>query len=269
VSIIDLLYSNKFFTLVKRNAELKNLHKGEDCYIVGNGVSLKYYDLNLLRDKVTIGCNSLFYHNEFESMNCDYYLLPTSFAFHKYRKYYGNWHRNILGNINLERIKEFDKTIYITSLTNYLKLRDKRYFYIHHFNNRSIDLKNIQMDNKFAFMDDSLNSMIGTALWMGFSKIYFIACDYLFSPFTNGHFFESGKGKTLNENSYKKDLLKLIKEHVDFKIVTTHKSLTHDDNYIDYYEIFDKFPSYRENTDIVDKKILDQLNSFSDFYDIY
>ena len=38
--------------LLKSNLDYKDLHKGEDCYIIGNGDSLKYYNLELFNNKL-------------------------------------------------------------------------------------------------------------------------------------------------------------------------------------------------------------------------
>lgn len=39
-------------SLTKKNKKFKNILKGKDLYIVGNGASLKYYDLEVLKDKM-------------------------------------------------------------------------------------------------------------------------------------------------------------------------------------------------------------------------
>ena len=56
VNLIDNCRRNALFRLqytlnketrnnLKKNKNLKNIHKGERCFIIGNGPSLKYYDL--------------------------------------------------------------------------------------------------------------------------------------------------------------------------------------------------------------------------------
>ena len=48
-----------------RNQKYKEAHAGEGCYIFGNGVSIKYFDLTKFNDKPSIGCGVLFLHNNF------------------------------------------------------------------------------------------------------------------------------------------------------------------------------------------------------------
>ncbi|MEJ5200830.1 MAG: 6-hydroxymethylpterin diphosphokinase MptE-like protein [Anaerolineales bacterium] len=45
---------------IRRLAVLKDSRKGERCFIIGNGPSLKHTDLSKLRDEYTIGMNRIF-----------------------------------------------------------------------------------------------------------------------------------------------------------------------------------------------------------------
>lgn len=44
----------------ERLLQFKNIHQGEDCFIIGNGPSLNKMDLSLLNDYYTIGMNKIF-----------------------------------------------------------------------------------------------------------------------------------------------------------------------------------------------------------------
>ena len=44
----------------RKVAGLKDIHKGQRCFIVGNGPSLKIEDLDLLKDEITFACNKIF-----------------------------------------------------------------------------------------------------------------------------------------------------------------------------------------------------------------
>lgn len=46
----------------ERLAELRNRHRGQRCFILGNGPSLKETDLRRLRDEVTFGQNRIYLH---------------------------------------------------------------------------------------------------------------------------------------------------------------------------------------------------------------
>jgi hypothetical protein len=43
-----------------RLAALKDAHRGERCFLIGNGPSLKQTDLSLLKNEFTIGTNRIY-----------------------------------------------------------------------------------------------------------------------------------------------------------------------------------------------------------------
>lgn len=45
---------------IRRLEELKNIHKGKRCFILGNGPSLNQTDLSLLEDEITFGLNRIY-----------------------------------------------------------------------------------------------------------------------------------------------------------------------------------------------------------------
>lgn len=69
MNFINKMLLKIFSKTVKKNEKYKNIHKGESCYIFGNGCSLKYYDLRKFNDRVSIGCNSLFSHKNVKDIN--------------------------------------------------------------------------------------------------------------------------------------------------------------------------------------------------------
>ncbi len=45
---------------IRRLGELKDIHRGQRCFIIGNGPSLKKTDLKLLKDEMTFGMNRIY-----------------------------------------------------------------------------------------------------------------------------------------------------------------------------------------------------------------
>lgn len=73
----EMCHRNHFHNdYMKRNKELKNLHKGRRCFIIGNGSSILNQDLSLLKDEIVFVTNS-FWRNQknYESARPTYYLL--------------------------------------------------------------------------------------------------------------------------------------------------------------------------------------------------
>ena len=67
MNIFNKILLNFFSRTLKKNTKFKDVHKGESCYIFGNGSSLKYYDLKLFNEKASIGCGALFMHKDFRA----------------------------------------------------------------------------------------------------------------------------------------------------------------------------------------------------------
>ena len=79
------LFNKLIYSLNKRsfsrNVQFKDIHKGDTCYIFGNGESIKSMDLNNFNDKISIGCNNLFLHKDFEKLDCRYYQIVAPLIF--------------------------------------------------------------------------------------------------------------------------------------------------------------------------------------------
>jgi GT2 family glycosyltransferase len=56
----------------------RDIHKGQRCFIIGNGPSLKKVDFNLLRDEVTIGVNGIFYMFDDIGFAPTYYVVEDN-----------------------------------------------------------------------------------------------------------------------------------------------------------------------------------------------
>lgn len=90
----------------KRLQQFKRIHKGESCFIIGNGPSLNKIDLNPLKKQYTFGLNKIYllfqeieldlsYHvsidplviqqsiNEFASLSCPSFLSFQAFCFYR------------------------------------------------------------------------------------------------------------------------------------------------------------------------------------------
>ena len=68
--------------ILKRIERFKNIHRGESCYLFGDGISIKYFDLNKFADKISIPCGFLLFHNDFNVLNTPYALLIETYYFY-------------------------------------------------------------------------------------------------------------------------------------------------------------------------------------------
>jgi len=256
--------------LIRRNRKFENRHAGQSCYVLGNGASLKGMDLARFSDRISIGCNSLFVHQDFNQLDCRYYFLPAAFLFHRYRKYYGSWQRNYMGDLYRKKVLAHSAVSFFTSLSNWVGLRADNLYYTHHFGSRAWDFGRASVDGHFSFMQGGIYAMIGLAFFMGFESITLVGCDYAFSPRYGSHFFEKGLGQKIEdeEEIYGGDFFSdcskvlnlsiVVPDHIESKLMPRLE-----------YSAYAKKPfRYRENTEIVARQDLEVLSK-QGFYNIF
>jgi len=254
---------------LKRNIKFRNIHKGESCYIFGNGISLKDMDFRKFDDKVSIGCGYLFLHNDFDALNMKYYTEIEPFWFYPFWKSRGTGRieRNRNSALQKRILKEYPDINFFTSLSNRFAIAGDRIYYLHHFDVPEAGSKTFDMAGMFFFRG-ALHVMIGMAIYMGFEKAYLVGCDYTHSPQRILHFYEKGKGKIQYNDDHNTDFFKVAREFIDLVTVTTNGATSKTLDYVDYRDYTGVDPMFRENTELVKKEYLDVLADFYD-YSVY
>ena len=259
---IDRLIKIFSYPILRRNKKFLNLHKGQVCYIFGNGASLKNMDLKEFSDYPAIGINHLCLHNDFRALNIKYYVLPESFFFYPFKKNIytrRKFQKNILGNLFKKSFESHSDITLFTSLTNFLGMKNLNTYYLYHFGHRAPDLNYLSLDSEFSFMSGGLYTAIGLAINLGFSKAYLVGCDYLFSPVMYGHFYDYGPSKVEKNKKIYSDLLIEVNNLIDLCLITDHG--TSDSlNAIEYTKFKERKIEYKENNEIIKKEYLEILN---------
>lgn len=184
----DLIFFFKFKVkkALKKNGELKNCKKGESCFILGNGPSLKNVDLEQLKDKDTFTCN-LFYMDK---------NLNGFFS-----TYYAAIDPNMYRDDNLQYIEDISKKypsmkIFLKYKAEKLKNWDKSrtyYGYTKKFqeNNRiDCDIK-----GNMTAASDIVTHCIQIAIYMGYKNIYLLGADFSnYAQLKTTHFSEDYPG---------------------------------------------------------------------------
>ena len=73
INFINKIFLKVFSKTLEKNKQFKDIHKGESCYIFGNGASLKYFDLKLFNDRISIGCGALLTLLDIKEIDLKYY----------------------------------------------------------------------------------------------------------------------------------------------------------------------------------------------------
>jgi len=72
----------EFGAEIKRNEIFRDRHKGERCFVIGNGPSLRHQDLSPLGNEITLVTNSFYLHPLVgESWQPDYYFVSDPYYF--------------------------------------------------------------------------------------------------------------------------------------------------------------------------------------------
>jgi hypothetical protein len=67
--------------LLARNEKFRDCHRGQRCFVIGNGPSLKHQDLSNLKNEVTFAVNSFYLHPQIKSWLPTYYFLSDPVYF--------------------------------------------------------------------------------------------------------------------------------------------------------------------------------------------
>lgn len=249
---------------LERNRVFEERHKGESCYLIGNGASIKYFDLERFSDKTVIGCNALFFHREFHKLNVSYYFSGHPFLYYPYwtNPYTGQRVKNTLGPLYRRKMQIYNNINYFVSLSNYFGLRTKNTYYLHHFDKAFENYQACSLSGKFTAMAGALPAMLGIAIHMGFTDITLVGCDYSFYPQAIGHFFEVDAFKdSFSNEPVSNAFLANAKRHATLRTVTPNANYRgHVLPHISYLELTGDKPVCKENHEIVKHVDLISLN---------
>jgi hypothetical protein len=266
---------------------LKNKEKGA-CYIFGDGISLKYYNLLSFSNLPSLSLGNLSIHNQSKFLNLKYSIICDPLVFLPGKCFLDYLKRFIL-QIKEKNISSALKLIFpikklyqaslfspkkilftdnevilnskfIAHCSNYYatKFLNKSYYYKYDLR---INEKIHKFLDKFSFnvYASSLRFSIYFAIFLGFKKIYLVGCDYLDIEPKSGHWYEIGRAKPYL-GKQDSEYIKLMRNFIDIKIITLHKS--DGKNYISYKDFSGNNLEYKENNEIVSKEKLDLLKMY-------
>lgn len=166
--------NRKFAVSVDKMAALKDIHKGERCFIVGNGPSLNKNDLSLLRDEYSFGVNGIFYKTRDTGFSPTYYIVEDSHVvrdnleeikkFEARHKFFPSIYRNLLPETENTSFFMMNRGFYEKTGPNFrvprfsTDITDKIYC------GQSVTYINLQL-----------------AYYMGFTEVYLIGVDFSYT----------------------------------------------------------------------------------------
>jgi len=246
----------------------KDAHKGESCYIFGDGVSIKWFDLANFSDKISIPVSFIPFHNDFGKLQSKYFVLSQPYWFYPYQKTTVPpcfWWRNRIQReyrdiINSSRDKEF-----FINLSNkpVLSKKNVTFFFQKIHDSR---LPDNFISNRINPFQGSVRASITLASYLGFSHAYLVGFDYTHNPARSLHWYEKGEGIVTPHIGYEEDFFKIAKEFIDITTVSLNgKTGVKNLNSISYKDLTGKDFYYKENTDLLNDKMLKILDTWPDY----
>lgn len=179
----------KFKKLVAKNVKLKDMHRGERCFLLGSGPSIKKENLLSLKDEIVFALNNFYVHEDFaEIMSGNkpkYYMtapIHPPQTDDEWMRWFKDMESKMPKNVNMIfGLSAYKKNIkYIFDRYEIFK-REKINWYFagigldkfYKFKNRDIDFV-----NPIWSASTVSTYAILAAIYMGFSEIYLLGVDH-------------------------------------------------------------------------------------------
>jgi 4-hydroxy 2-oxovalerate aldolase len=161
--------------------KLKNIHKGERCFIIATGPSLNKTNLNLIKDETLFGVNTLYRGLDKMDINLKYYVLGDAEIFH-------SQHKSLLQTNTTMFLCGGPGHYYVNNRNHYDQLSNCDIYPIQRLGRMSI-ISDFSKDlTKGTYLSGSVTiHCLQVAYYLGFSEVYLIGCD---CDYSNAHHFD-------------------------------------------------------------------------------
>jgi hypothetical protein len=267
MSILKKLIAFAAHSQLSKLDDLYQRHAGQECYIFGNGISLKWMDLHQFADRPSILGNMLIFHKEANALIKPYCSIIEPTWFYPFYPYLGHGKLQIFRNyVNKEYKKsiiENPETLFLINIANYPVARFSNVLFVSRWYKSPFKNNNPFMDCTDA-CQGTLSFQLSLSIYLGFKRAYLIGHDYTHFPSRTHHFYEKGAGILDGNRSFSREFIDYAKQHIDLVTVTLDGG-SETMNSITYRNLTGKEPSFRENIDIVERVKLESLATWKGY----
>lgn len=167
--------------LLKKNLIFKNKHKGQRCFIIGNGPSVNDVDFSKLSDEITFTVNQMSRRKDFENLKTNYHMWSDERFFDIDES--NQEDMELIQTMEAVKREETSPIVfYKLSAYNMIKKfnLDKKlniyYFSEIGFNNITKCYK-VNFCKRIPSFATVVHYLILLAIYMGFKEIYLLGCD--------------------------------------------------------------------------------------------
>lgn len=264
MSFLRQLITRAMHRQVSKLDELYQRHAGEECYLFGSGISLKWMDLHRFADRLSIIANMLIYHKDVHALRIPYCAIIEPFFFYPVFPNRGSvkleLFRNHLHKEYRKSIIQNPETLFFINFSNYPVARFPNALFVSRVYKPPFEIKNPFLDRIDA-QNGTFRFQVSLAIYLGFKKAYLVGHDYTHFPSRSLHFYSKGEGILDGNRDFCREYINYAKQHIDLVTVILDGG-SETMNYITYKDLTGDEPKFRENIEIVDRAKLENLDTW-------
>lgn len=171
------LSEKEYQPILENNLQLKNAYKGKQCFVIGNGPSIKKQNLIPLKDEFTFVVNDFFLHDDYNKIQPNFYSIidPRHFSGDQgSRKFF----------LDLGKKLDKDTSLFLPITArdyieenNFCPQNKKYYLTMRGEFKENLDF-NLEIDQTIPDLINVILACLIIASYMGFKKIYLLGCDH-------------------------------------------------------------------------------------------
>lgn len=162
---------------LKKNERFRNIHKGQRCFIIGNGPSVREQDLSLLHNEITFTVNQIARNSQFQAINTNYHLWADPNFFKTELICDGDYELLRI----MKQLPESTECFFpYDSANEYIeKFELEKYINVNYYSSSEF----VNEEEEINFMDfirggyTVVQYAIRLAIYMGFTEIYLLGCE--------------------------------------------------------------------------------------------
>jgi len=258
------------YPVLRQIRKLENLHSGQECYIFGDGQSVKKFELSAFANKIGIAVNAFPRHRDAWQLDLRYWLVAEpGFFLPPLVRLSGTYPRTYRNRLRLQsfyrrRPSDSSNLIQITSITNLPGLWTNQTYYFWDKLPRKDSDRDISTTK--AMFAGSMYTALTIAQYLGFKKAFLIGFDYTHSPATSNHWYENVSSilSPTELEGLQWDFFETMLKHIEIVTVTPTPQVTRLPS-IDYKSLTGYDLGYRENSELLALEDLEVLDLVSDY----
>ena len=201
---------SEYAPLLSANKQLKDIHKGKRCFILGSGPSIKNDDLQGLKGEIVFALNNFYVHKDFKEIvkgdTAKYYLTAATHppqTEEEWKDWFTDMEKNIPLHVNMIfGLSAYKGNIYHLFGKYGLFKSHKKYWYFasRPFNDDKFDYKGTDITRSIFTAEAASVFALIVAIYMGFEEIYLVGMDHDYFLYENESEMRMYK-KALHQNN--------------------------------------------------------------------